>query len=130
MKTARNGMDRVKETLERKVNDLAQMLLRRDGIVIEKSADHMDELQYASERDLAIQNVDYESAVLREVRSALLRLQNGAYGVCDDCGLAISPKRLKAVPWALYCIQCQETAERQYLSRGECDAELPARAAS
>jgi len=62
MKRASGEMDLAKEVLERKESELVHVLRKRDGIEIEKSADQMDEIQYASERDLAIRNVDRESA--------------------------------------------------------------------
>jgi len=49
---------------------------------------------------------------LRNVRAALHRIDEGMYGVCLHCEEDISPKRLNAVPWAPYCIACQETADR------------------
>ena len=58
LKTVHGGMAGFREILERKEADLGQLLRRRDDIAIEKSADQMDEIQYASERDLAIRNVD------------------------------------------------------------------------
>ena len=103
----------VKETLEQKQAELAWVLRARDGIAIEKSADQMDEIQYATERDLAIRNVDRDSALLRQVKAALRRIHDGGFGTCIDCEYAISPKRLAAVPWATRCIQCQEAAERE-----------------
>jgi DnaK suppressor protein len=98
--------------LERKGVELGHVLRNRDDIVIETSADQMDEIQYASERDLAILNVDRDSALLREVQAALLRAQDGTFGTCIDCESPISPKRLAAVPWASRCIRCQESADR------------------
>jgi DnaK suppressor protein len=98
--------------LERKVAELGQVLRRRDAIHIEKSADQMDEIQYASERDLAIRNVDRDSTLLRQVKAAMRRVQEGTFGTCVDCASTISPKRLEAVPWASRCIQCQDTADR------------------
>jgi hypothetical protein len=65
---------RFKETLERKQAELTHVLRNRDGIAIEKSADQMDEIQYAQERELATRNVDRESALLREVHAALQRV--------------------------------------------------------
>ena len=97
--------------LERKEADLVRILRKRDDIVIEKSADQMDEIQYASERDLAIRNVDRESRLLRQVKAAILRIHDGSFGTCIDCDSAISPKRLAAVPWAARCIQCQAGAD-------------------
>jgi DnaK suppressor protein len=112
MKVIPAELDGVQEILERKAAELVDALRRRDGIAIEKSADQMDEIQYASERDLAIRNVDSESTLLRQVRAALRRIRDGTFGACMDCESPISPKRLAAVPWATRCIQCQETADR------------------
>ena len=83
----------------------------------------MDEVRYASERDLAIRNVDRESTLWRDVREALRRIREGSFGTCLDCESAISPKRLAAVPWAARCIQCQEAADRH---RQEGTESLPA----
>jgi DnaK suppressor protein len=105
-------MGGVKAILERKEAELVQVLRKRDGIATEKSADQMDEIQYASERDLAIRNVDRESTLLRDVKAALLRIHNGSFGTCIECEWEISPKRLAAVPWASRCIRCQDAADR------------------
>jgi DnaK suppressor protein len=102
----------VQEILERKQAELMGGLRNRDGIAIEKSADQMDEIQYATERDLAIRNVDRDSALLRQVKAALGRIHSGCFGICLDCEETISPKRLAAVPWAQRCIRCQELADR------------------
>src|ERR1700722_17526532 len=112
MKTALREMNGFREILERKEAELGHVLRSRDGIAIEKSADQMDEIQFATERDLAIRNVDRESNLLRDVKDALRRINDGSFGTCVDCELAISPKRLAAVPWAACRIQCQEAAER------------------
>jgi DnaK suppressor protein len=100
-------------TLESKEAELAGRLGNRDGIVIEKAADPLDEIQSAGERELAIRNLHRESILLRKVRSALTRMARGAYGACLRCDAEINAKRLAAVPWTAYCIQCQEAADRQ-----------------
>ena len=112
MKLEVNETRVVQATLERKEAELAQILRKRDGIAIERSADQMDEIQYASERDLAIGNVDRESNLLRQVKAALRRIRDGSFGACIECESTISPKRINAVPWAPRCIQCQEAADR------------------
>jgi len=99
--------------LEQKQAELARVLRNRNDIVIEKSADQMDEIQYASERDLAICNVDRDSALLRQVRAALERIREGSFGICIECEADIGPRRLAAVPWAARCIQCQTEADRR-----------------
>ena len=105
-------LNKYREILEAKQAELAQVLRNRDGITIEKSPDALDEVQNAAERELAIRNLDRESNLLRNVRAALHRIDEGMYGVCLHCEEDISPKRLNAVPWAPYCIACQEMADR------------------
>jgi DnaK suppressor protein len=46
--------------------------------------------------------------LLREISDALRRIDQGHYGICLECEEAISQKRLDAVPWARYCVGCQE----------------------
>jgi DnaK suppressor protein len=46
--------------------------------------------------------------LLREISDALHRMEHGTYGVCMECEEPISTKRLDAVPWARYCVTCQE----------------------
>jgi DnaK suppressor protein len=105
-------LNKFKEFLEAKQTELARVLRNRDGIAIEKSPDALDEVQNAAERELAIRNLDRESNLLRNVRAALHRINEGTFGVCMHCEEDISLKRLNAVPWAPYCIQCQEIADR------------------
>jgi DnaK suppressor protein len=112
MKTTNISLGGFQAILERKEAELVHVLRNRDGIAIEKSADQMDEIQYASERDLAIRNVDRESSLLRDVKAALRRIYDGSFGKCIECESAVSPKRLAAVPWAKRCIGCQEAADR------------------
>jgi DnaK suppressor protein len=106
---ATDGVDAI---LQRKEAELIRLLRDRGSIAIERSADPMDEIQYASERDLAIGNVDRESTMLRNVKGALQRIHDGTYGTCVECESEISPKRLAAVPWAPRCILCEEAADR------------------
>jgi DnaK suppressor protein len=88
------------------------MLRNRDGIAIEKCPDSLDEVQYATERELAIRSLDRDSNLLRNVRVALDRIEEGSFGVCLHCEEVISPKRLAAVPSTAFCIVCQEIADR------------------
>jgi DnaK suppressor protein len=101
-----------KQILEAKQAELGGGLRKRDEIAIEKSPDAIDEVTRAAERELAIRNLDRESSLLRNVRAALRRIDDGSFGVCVHCEEDISPKRLNAVPWSPYCIRCQEAADR------------------
>ena len=108
----KNELNKYKALLEAKQAELAGGLRNREGIAIEKTADALDEVQLAGERELAIRNLDRESNLLRSVRAALGRVADGSYGTCLHCEEDISPKRLAAVPWTAYCIKCQEAADR------------------
>ncbi len=106
-------LEKFKNILLEKQTELERFVRNRDGIAIEKAADAIDEVQHATERELAIRNLDRETILLRNVRSALRRIAEGSFGVCMHCDEDISLKRVNAVPWAPFCIQCQEEADRQ-----------------
>jgi DnaK suppressor protein len=108
-----------KEILDAKRRELEGNVRNREGIVIEKTPDALDEVQHAGERELAIRNLDRETNLLRNVRGALARIEDGSFGVCLHCEEDINPKRLNAVPWAPYCITCQEMADRSKVEQTE-----------
>jgi DnaK suppressor protein len=105
-------LDKLKSILEAKQAELSGALRNRDEIAIEKAPDALDEVQLAGERELAIRNLDRDSNMLRQIRRALARIADGTYGICLHCEEEISPKRINAVPWAAYCIKCQEQVDR------------------
>jgi DnaK suppressor protein len=105
-------LNKFKQILDGKQAELGRVLRNREAIAIEKSPDALDEVQHAAERELAIRNLDRESGLLRQVKSALRRIDEGTYGVCLHCEEDINPKRLAAVPWTQFCITCQEMADR------------------
>jgi DnaK suppressor protein len=108
----KSELNKFRNSLETKQAELVQFVRNREGIAIEKSPDALDEVQHAAERELAIRNLDRESNLLRNVRGALRRIKDGSFGICAHCEEEISPKRLAAVPWTAYCIQCQELSDR------------------
>lgn len=92
---------------------LAAQLGLRDEVRIEQSADAMDEIQSAEAREFALQNLDRYARKFRQVEFALERIDRGDYGVCIDCEEEIGPNRLRAIPWADRCLQCQEQADKR-----------------
>jgi len=122
-------LEKYRTALETKKAEIVDALKNRDDIAIEKAADAIDEVQLAGERELAIRNLDRESGLLRKVRGALARIADDSYGTCMHCEEEISPKRLKAVPWAPFCIRCQELADRHEFEASEALDEFLADAA-
>src|SRR6266851_4855142 len=81
----KSELNKFRNILEAKQAELAQFVRNREGIAIEKSPDALDEVQHAAERELAIRNLDRESNLLRNVRAALRRIDEGNFGVCLQC---------------------------------------------
>lgn len=63
----------------------------------------------AEDIDIAI--LEKHKDTLNKIDEALRKLEEGTYGICNDCGQEISEKRLKALPFAIYCIECQQRRE-------------------
>jgi DnaK suppressor protein len=104
-------VDRFRAVLTVSVAELERVTRHRDAITVERSADQLEEIQAASQRTLAVCNLDREFHQLRDARAALRRIQEGSFGTCQGCDEDIHPKRLAAVPWATFCIRCQESAD-------------------
>jgi DnaK suppressor protein len=114
-----------RKTLETRQADLGKGKGNREALAIQTSPDELDRIQHASERDLAIGNLERDSGRLREVQIALRRIDAGTFGSCVECEVTINPKRLAAIPWASSCIVCQEAADReQKTSWNEIDTSL------
>lgn len=113
-----SARNKYKRMLEAKQAELSAGLRNRDEIAIEKTPDAIDEGVFAGERELAISNLDRESTILRHIQTALSRLADGSYGTCLRCDVEIKTERLNAIPWAKYCVACQESADRALAAPG------------
>lgn len=51
--------------------------------------------------------LDNEQDLLAQVNAALQRIEQGTYGICDNCSQPINEKRLEALPWASLCLKCE-----------------------
>lgn len=100
-----------------KREELKAALASREEIQIEgKLPDHLDEALASAARTIAVEGVNRNHKLLKEVQHALDRLgdlHDLPYGLCESCEEEISPERLKAVPWARLCITCQIELEQQ-----------------
>jgi len=108
----KNELNRFRSVLTARVAELDRVSRHRDAIMVERSADQLDEIQAASQRALAVCNLDREFNQLRDACAALRRIDEGSFGTCQECDEDIHAKRLAAVPWAAFCIRCQEAVDR------------------
>jgi DnaK suppressor protein len=106
-------VEEFRNILEGLLKGSAHPIGRRDDIVVENAADTLDQVQNAADRALAIRQLELDSSRLRGLRAALERIMDGSYGTCLKCDAEISVKRLKAVPWAAYCLECQEAVDHE-----------------
>lgn len=74
--------------------------------------DVTDRASRSYEKELSFLTAAQDQERLQEVQEALRRLETGAYGRCQGCGAEINPKRLEAVPWTQYCIECQQNLDQ------------------
>ena len=100
---------------------LAQIDAQRGGPIsradaaseaLDKSED--DNAQIQSGRDVAFAINEHETAELLDIEAALLRIKEGVYGLCVDCGTHIPAPRIDAAPHTLRCITCQTSFEQAH----------------
>ena len=65
------------------------------------------------DRELSMNIVSSEQEILYQIDDALKRLDDGSFGICQQCNQAIALSRLRAVPYASLCIECQRSKERK-----------------
>lgn len=70
-----------------------------------------DKAESSYTKEFLLSLSDAERAQLKLIDEALERIDKCTYGVCQRCGVTIGKKRLDAIPWTPFCIDCQEKAE-------------------
>ena len=93
--------------------EIERSLRDREALAAVREADPLDETLRQAERDIAAREVGALTVRWYEIKDALCRLEFGAWGVCEGCGEQIPPKRLKALPWAALCVDCQSESEME-----------------
>jgi len=78
----------------------------------EGTEDIVDRANNSYNREFMFALSDTERQILIEIDGALQRMDSGTYGSCAHCSIEIAKARLRALPWAKYCIDCQEQVER------------------
>ncbi len=109
------------------LKEVKEKLLAERELLIEKLKGNdlsIDDAETPDPVDLAVRNYsknvqlavsENESKQLTLIDEALLRIDDDEYGSCQNCEKEINPKRLAALPWARYCLDCQELLEKGLL---------------
>jgi DnaK suppressor protein len=81
----------------------------------ESTQDIADKAVSSYTREFLYSLTDGERNTLLHIDDAIGRIDEGTYGLCLNCGQLMTEKRLNAVPWASYCLDCQELSEKGML---------------
>lgn len=106
-------LNQQKLAMEQMLREVTGDVSFRETLQIETYADALDQIQSAAERDFAVIRMDQKNKLARELRTALQKITDGSYGVCEECDEPIAPRRLDVLPFAKLCVRCQEQHEAQ-----------------
>ncbi len=95
------------EELLAEANDTVSEMTRSK----EDFPDPTDRASHESDRNFLLRIRDRERKLIVKIQDALARIEEGSFGICDECGEPISEKRLKARPVTTLCIHCKTEAE-------------------
>ena len=114
-----NGFQAMKKRLEQQRQEILDLYVHdlREGQKFQNDGaeDLVDRANDAYNREFMLSLSGSERDLLIEIDQALDRLDEGGFGTCTHCEKKITSKRLQAVPWARYCIDCQERSEQGML---------------
>jgi DnaK suppressor protein len=118
-KPSKDPLEKFRKRLLAKQEELVYDLRRNrevtDETVDEQAQDMVDRATSAYTREFAFSLSESDRRTLLLIDQALLRIDQGTYGVCVHCQGRVQDKRLEAVPWARHCIDCQELQDKGLL---------------
>jgi RNA polymerase-binding transcription factor len=118
-KMNKKELEKYRRLLEEKKSELSVDLAKaRDAeeeSTEESTQDIADKAVSSYTREFLYSLSDSDRTTLLQIDEALTRADEGTYGGCTNCGQPIAEKRLMAVPWTPYCVDCQELAEKGLL---------------
>ncbi|HUS05776.1 MAG TPA: TraR/DksA C4-type zinc finger protein [Bryobacteraceae bacterium] len=94
--------------LQERRNVADKMGLKFDGIAQSGRAGEEDQAQVSHDEFVSMQINTLHSGKLRLINEALQRIQDGDYGICLHCEQPIPARRLEVIPWAKFCVPCQD----------------------
>ena len=102
--------------LEARIVEAERILAEAERETRASSARHADSADQAA-AEYERQNLTFKAAAARQtlanLNQAIERMRKGTFGECAECGNDIEPKRLEAIPWARYCLKCQDLRENR-----------------
>jgi DnaK suppressor protein len=107
-KNAAEAVDFGQMLSDRRSAILAALGSKVDGLTRADRVSDEDQAQASHEEFVSLRLNGMEYRQLRDIQSAIQKIRSGEFGVCENCEEPIAQKRLRAIPWAKFCISCQE----------------------
>jgi DnaK suppressor protein len=107
-------IDHFRRVLETRIAEVERAIAAAEQETRATSARHADSADQAAaeyERQTLAHKAAVARQTLKQLTQALERIRQGEFGDCAECGNEIELKRLEAIPWARYCLKCQELRE-------------------
>ena len=104
---------RLLEERRKILNDIEKLVQESNALGKDGTPDIGDEASDLSSRQLLLSLNEADRKKLREIDEALERIEESTYGICEECGEPISPKRLEVKPTAIYCVECKSRLEQR-----------------
>lgn len=98
-----------KMLLEKRQNVLAGLGIKFDTLAKMGRVAEEDQAQISHDEFISLRLNSLDYGQLRLIEEALDRIEAGDYGICLSCEEPIAPKRLQALPWAKFCVECQQS---------------------
>ena len=118
-KMSKKELEKYRRLLDDKKASLSQEIAKtrsaEEETTEESTQDIADKAVSSYTREFLYSLTDGERGTLLQIDEALVRVDEGSFGFCTNCGQPMAEKRLTAVPWAPYCVDCQELAEKGML---------------
>lgn len=118
-KLTKKELEKYRRLLEEKKGSLsAELAKARDAeeeTTEEATQDIADKAVSSYTREFLYSLSDSDRTTLLQIDEALARIDEGTYGLCSNCSAPMAEKRLVAVPWTPYCVDCQELSEKGLL---------------
>lgn len=118
----RKKLEYFRKLLTETLNSLSREASRTSNDAAERedsAGDFTDQASAATDRTFVLRMQDRDWKLAAKIREALERIENGTYGICEECGQKISEKRLMARPVTTLCIDCKTAQEEEERRRGE-----------
>jgi DnaK suppressor protein len=116
----KRNLEKYRKRLDEKRSEIVRdfqknMNYRKESVADDGTQDIADKANMAYNKEFIFSLTDAERDLLQLIEDAIKRIEDSEFGVCSSCSNDIKPTRLEAVPWAKYCLNCQELQEQGLL---------------